>query len=170
MDGSLGISADRALRTAQRYLKLAMAHPTSTSHQVAGNISRERGWYDDALREFATAITLDPGDSWSYADQAYALIWAGRPAEAEKQIANAMQFDPHYPAVFVFYKGLALFAQDRLSEAIKTFEDALQLNPDLPFSAALSGVCPPRVATAEAAKTVAASVRRASRRVDFPSS
>ncbi len=131
--GSLGISADRAFRTAQRYLKLAMAHPTSTSHQVAGNISRERGWYEDALREFASAITLDPGDSWSYADQAYALIWAGRPAEAETQIAKAMRLDPHYPAVFVFYKGLALFAQDRLPEAIKTFEEALQLNPDLPL-------------------------------------
>ena len=131
--GSLGILADRAFRTTQRYLKLAMAHPTSTSHQVAGNISRERGWYDDAHREFATAITLDPSDSWSYADQAYTLIWAGRPAEAEKQIAKAMQFDPRYPAVFVFYKGLAEFAQDRLPEAIKTFEEALQLNPDLPL-------------------------------------
>ena len=131
--GSLGISADRAFRTAQRYLKLAVAHPTSTSHQVAGNISRERGWYDDALREFANAIALDPSDSWSYADQAYTLIWAGRAAEAEKQIAKALQLDPRYPAIFVFYKGLAAFAQDRLPEAIKTFEEALQLNPDLPL-------------------------------------
>ncbi len=130
---SLGISTDRAFRTAQRYLKLAMAQPTSTSHQVAGNISRDRGWYDDALREFAIAIALDPSDSWSYADQAYTLIWAGRPAEAEKQIAKAIQFDPHYPTVFVFYKGLALFAQDRLPEAINILEEALQLNPDLPF-------------------------------------
>lgn len=130
---SLGMSTDRAFGTAQRYLKLAMAHPTSTSHQVAGNISRDRGWYDDALREFATAIDLNPSDSWSYADQAYTLIWAGRPAEAEKQIAKAVQLDPHYPAVFIYYKGLALFAQDRLPEAIRTFEEALQLNPDLPF-------------------------------------
>jgi adenylate cyclase len=131
--GSLGISSDRAFRTAQRYLKLAMAFPTSTAHQVAGNISRYRGWYDDALREFATAIALDPSDSWSYADQAYTLIWAGRPAEAEKQIAKAMQLDPRYPAIFVYYKGLALFAQDRLPESIRTFEEALQLNPDLPL-------------------------------------
>jgi adenylate cyclase len=131
--GSLGISADRAIRTTQRYLKLAMAHPTSTSHQVAGNISRERGWYDDALREFDAAIALDPSDSWSYADLAYTLIWAGRPAEAEKQIAKAMLLDPRYPGVFVFYKGLAEFAQDRLPEAIRTFEEALQLNPDLPL-------------------------------------
>ena len=130
---SLGISADRAFRTAQRYLSLAKAHPSSTSHQVAGNISRDRGWYDDALREFASAIALDPSDSWSYADQAYALLWAGRPAEAEMQITRAMQFDPRYPAVFVFYKGLAQFEQDRLPDAIKTFEEALQMNPDLPW-------------------------------------
>src|SRR6185436_9070769 len=36
-------------------------------------------------------------------------------------------------AVFVYYNGLALFAQDRLPEAIRTFEEALQLNPDLPL-------------------------------------
>lgn len=131
--GSLGISSDRAFRTAQRHLKLAMAHPTSTAHQVAGNISRDRGWYGDALKEFAAAIALDPSDSWSYADLAYTLIWAGRPAEAEKQIAKAMQLDPRYPALFVYYKGLALFAHDRLPEAIRTFEEALQLNPDLPL-------------------------------------
>ena len=44
-----------------------------------------------------------------------------------------MQLDPRYPAVFVYYKGLALFAQDRLPESIRTFEKALQLNPDLPW-------------------------------------
>jgi adenylate cyclase len=131
--GNLGISTDRAFRTAQRYLKLASAHPTSASYQVSGNISRERGWYDDALKEFDAAIALDPSDSWSYADQAYTLIWAGRPAEAEKQITKAMQLDPRYPAVFVYYKGLALFAQDQLPEAISTFEEALRLNPDLPL-------------------------------------
>ncbi len=131
--GSLGISADQAFRKARDYLILAKAHPTSTSHQVEGNISRERGWYDDAVKEFAAAIALDPSDSWSYADQAYTLIWAGRPAEAEAQIEKAMRLDPRYPPVFLFYRGLAQFAQERLPEAIKTFEEADQLNPNLPL-------------------------------------
>ena len=60
--GILGISADQAFRKARDHLNLAEAHPTSTSHQVAGNISRERGWYDDAIKEFAAAIALDPSD------------------------------------------------------------------------------------------------------------
>jgi len=131
--GSLGISADQAFRKARDYLNLAKSHPTSTSHQVAGNVSRDRGWYDDALKEFEAAIALDPSDSWSYADQAYTLIWAGRPAEAEALIEKAMRLDPRYPPIFVFYKGLAQFAEDRLPEAAKTFEEAERLNPDLPL-------------------------------------
>jgi adenylate cyclase len=131
--GSLGISAGQAFRKARDYLNLAKVHPTSTSHQVAGNVSRERGWYDDALKEFAAAIALDPSDSWSYADQAYAMIWAGRPAEAEAQIEKAMRLDPRYPPVFLFYRGLAKFAQEQMPEAAKTFEEADRLNPDLPL-------------------------------------
>ena len=131
--GSLGLGEEQAFRKAGDYLNLAQLHPTSASHQVAGNISRQRGWYDDALKEFAAAIALDPSNSWNYADQAYALIWAGHPAEAEAQIEKAMRLDPHYPPVFIFYRGLAQFAQDRLPEAIKTFEEAHRLNSDLPL-------------------------------------
>ena len=131
--GSLGISGDQAFSKARDYLNLTNARPTSTSHQVAGNISRQRGWYDDALKEFTAAIALDSNDSWNYADSAYALIWAGRPVEAETQIEAAMRLDPHYPPVFLFYRGLAQFAQDRWPEAIKTFEEAERLNPDLPL-------------------------------------
>ena len=124
---------DAAFRKAHDYLKSAGSHPTSTAHQVAGNISRDRGWYDDALKEFDAAIALDPSDSWSYADLAYTLIWAGRPAEAEAQIETAMRLDPHYPPIFLFYQGLAQFAQDRYPEAAKTFEEATRLNPDAPW-------------------------------------
>ena len=131
--GSLGISADEAFRKARDYLNLAKAHPTSTSHQVAGNISRERGWYDDAIKEFAAAIALDPSDSWSYIDLAYTLIWAGRPVEAETQIEAAMRLEPHYPPVFLFYRGLAQFAQEQMPKAATAFEEADRLNPDLPL-------------------------------------
>ena len=128
-----GLSADDAFRKARDHLKLAIARPTSTAHQVAGNISRQRGWYDDALKEFAAAIALDPSNSWSYADLAYTLIWAGRPAEAAAQIETAMRLDPHYPPLFLFYQGLTYFAQDRFAEAAKTFEEVARLNPDAPW-------------------------------------
>jgi len=119
-----------AFRKAGEYLDLAKVHPTSTSHQVAGNISRNRGWYDDAIKEFQAAISLDPGDSWSYAYLAYALIYARRPAEAEAQIETAMRLDPHFPSLFVFYRGLAQFEQKRMEDAAITLAEAVRLNPD----------------------------------------
>src|SRR5215216_6048347 len=131
--GSLGISAETAFRRARDYLNAAKAHPTSLSHQVAGNISRQRGWYDDAIKEFKAATTLEPSDSWNYADLAYTSIWAGKPGEAQAHIETAMRLDPHYPPVFVFYQGLAQFAQDRFLEAAKIFEAAVRLNPGEPW-------------------------------------
>ncbi len=131
--GSLGMTADAAFDRAREYLDLANVHPTSTSHQVAGNISRHRGWYDDAVKEFQAAIALDPGNSWSYAYLAYSLIYAGKAAEAETQIETAMRLDPHFPSLFVFYRGLAEFEQNRMEEAAITLQNAARLSPDAPL-------------------------------------
>jgi TolB-like protein/class 3 adenylate cyclase/lipoprotein NlpI len=128
--GLLGVLNSVAERKANDHLKLAMKRPTSTAHQLAGNIARNRGWYDEALKELQAAIALDPSDSWSHADLAYTSIWAGRAAEAERQIAEAMRIDPRHPPVFEFYRGLALFAQDRLSEATAVFEETIRSNPE----------------------------------------
>jgi TolB-like protein/class 3 adenylate cyclase len=128
--GIFGVSPDATFRKAREHLMLAMRKPTSTAHQVAGNISRGRGWYEDAIKEFKAAIDLDPNDSWSFAELAYTLIWAGRPAEAQSQIETAMRLDPHYPPIFPFYLGLSQFAQERYPEAIKSLEEAIRINSD----------------------------------------
>jgi adenylate cyclase len=128
--GILRMSANDAYRQALHYLKLAQQYPTSTSHQIAGNVARDHGWYDDALKEFEAAILLEPGDPRSYADAAYSLIWANRPIEAETQIRIAMRLDPHYPPLFSFYLGLVQFEQGRLEEAAATLETVVQLSAD----------------------------------------
>jgi TolB-like protein/DNA-binding SARP family transcriptional activator/Tfp pilus assembly protein PilF len=128
--GILHMSANDAYRQARDYLKIAQRYPTSTSHQVAGNVSRDHGWYDDALQEFDAAIALEPSDSRSYAYAAYSLIWADRPLEAQARIETAMRLDPHYPPLFIFYQGLAQFGQGRLQEAAATLERAARLTPD----------------------------------------
>jgi TolB-like protein/tetratricopeptide (TPR) repeat protein len=139
--GSLGMTADAALDKANEYLTLANLRPTSTSHQVAGNISRDRGWYDDAVKEFQAAIALEPSDSWSYAYLAYALIYAGKAAEAETQIETGQRLDPHFPPLFVFYRGLAQFEQNRMEEAAVTLQEATRLNPDDPWPFAFLAAC-----------------------------
>ncbi len=131
--GSLGLSADDTYRRARDHLKIARRQPTSTAHQVAGNMSRAFGWFEDALKEFKAASDLDPNDSWTYAYAAHTLIAAGRPAEAEAQIRAAMRIDPNPPPKIIFFRGLAEFSQDRLAEAAATFDKATQLNPDDPW-------------------------------------
>jgi TolB-like protein/class 3 adenylate cyclase/Flp pilus assembly protein TadD len=132
--GSLGIESEEAFRKARDYLAVAQRHPTATSHQVAGNISRQRGWYEDAIKEFDAAIAIESNNSWIHADKAYALIWAGKPSEAEAEITKAVRLDPRTPPVFLFYRGLAQFTQDRFDDAARTFDEALRLNPDLPIA------------------------------------
>ena len=155
--GSLHMSGNDAYRRARDHLKIAAERPTSTAHQVAGNIYRERGWYDEALREYKAAAALDPNDSWTYAYSAYALIWAGRPVEAEAQIQTALRLDPHPPALFLFYQGLAQFAQDRLSDAAATLRKAVELSPDDPWPMLyLASTYGKSGKTAEAAQTMAA--------------
>jgi len=131
--GSLGVSADNAYRRARDYLKIAQKHPTSMSHQVAGNMSRAIGWHNDALKEFKAAIALDPNDSWSYVYAAHALVAAGDTAQAEEHIRMAMRLDPHPPPTFIFHQGLVEFAQGRLTEAAASFERAAGLSPDDPL-------------------------------------
>ena len=61
------------------------------------------------------------------------MTYAGKPAEAETQIETAMRLDPHFPPLFVFYRGLAQFEQTRIEEAAVTLKEAVQLNPDDPW-------------------------------------
>jgi TolB-like protein/DNA-binding SARP family transcriptional activator/Tfp pilus assembly protein PilF len=131
--GQLGLSANDAYRQARDHLKVAQRRPTSTSHQVAGSISRGLGWYEDALKEFHAATALDPNDSWSYAYAAHTLISAGRLDEAEAELAAAMKLDPHPPPIFHFYRGWLEFAHGRLEKAAAAFEIATRLDPANPW-------------------------------------
>jgi adenylate cyclase len=58
------------------------------------------------------------------------LIYTGKAAEAEAQLETARRLDPHFPPLFVFYRGLAQFEQNRMEEAAVTLQEAVRLNPD----------------------------------------
>ena len=131
--GSLGISADDVYRKARDHLTIAQKHPTSTAHQVAGSMYRARGWYERAIKEFDSAIALDPTDSWSYVYAAHTWLAAGDVAKAEAQIQIAMRLDPHPPPAFLFYQGMVEYAQGRLQQAGSTFEQAARLSPQDPL-------------------------------------
>jgi len=132
---SLGLSEQAdAMDQANRYLKLAMKHPTPLAHRVAADkLWQMENQYDEAVAEAKRAIALDPGDPVSHAGLARALIHAGRPEEAIAAIKRAMRLDPHYPPYYLFVLGLANFTTGQLEEAIVNFERALERNPEYVF-------------------------------------
>jgi len=114
----------------ERYVSEAQKRPTSTSHQVAGNVATGYGLYPEAIAEFTQAIALDPSDSWSYAYMARTLTFAGRPAEALQYVSTAMRIDPHFPPIFLSFQGFAQFGLERFEDAAASLEKATKLNPD----------------------------------------
>ena len=58
--------------------------------------------YDQAIAEGERAIALDPNNADSYAVQADALNFAGRPEEALRAVEQAMRLNPHYPPWYLF--------------------------------------------------------------------
>jgi tetratricopeptide (TPR) repeat protein len=127
--GGAGLSDRVFLADVSKYLREAEKHPTSTSHQVVGNLATLYSEFPKAIGEFKTAIALDPTDSWSYAYMASTLTFAGRPAEALQYIETAMRVDPRYPPTFLFFLGFAQYSLEQFEDAAVSFEKATKLNP-----------------------------------------
>ena len=130
---SLGISGLEALLRAKQYLREAQKQPNALAHQAAGYALirlRQSYSFKEALVEFKEAIALDPGDSWSYALAALALVNAGRQTEAMPYINTAMRLDPHPPPLFLFYLGLTQFGLKQFEDAAASLEAATRLSPD----------------------------------------
>jgi TolB-like protein/class 3 adenylate cyclase len=126
----LGLSRPQALDKAKQYMLEAQKHPTSVSHQAAGYIKVVDNRHKAAIAEFQEAITLDPGDSWSYVFMGWALSCAGRAAEAIPHIRTGMRLDPHYPPTFLWFLGHAQFGAEDYEAAAESLEGVAKLSPD----------------------------------------
>ena len=115
---------------AEQYLAKAMREPTPLAHQVASAMLAHAQQHDEAIAEAQRAVASDPNDADGYAALAGALSFAGRPAEALDAAERAMRLNPHYPASYAYQRGLALFGLNRLDEAAKALERAIEINPD----------------------------------------
>jgi tetratricopeptide (TPR) repeat protein len=146
---SLGTTGSQAYERGQKYLTEAMKLPTALAHQVAGIVLLGSTTPSPAnfgsatplaaLAEFKEALSLDPGDSWNYVHVALALASMGRSAEAISYMNTAMRLDPHPPAIFMYYLGLAHFNLQRFEAAATSLEGATALNPDDQFPFLLLG-------------------------------
>ena len=115
---------------AEQYLAKAMREPTPLAHQVASAMLVHAQQHDEAIAEAQRAVASDPNDADGYAALAGALSFAGRPSEALDAAERAMRLNPHYPSSYAYQRGLALFGLNRLDEAAKALERAVEINKD----------------------------------------
>jgi len=119
-----------ASHKAERYLSQAMRNPTPLAHQIESQMSFNFRQFDKALSEAEQAIALDPSDPEGYLAKAWALIYAGRAAEAVALAETGMQLDPYYPASHLYVLGMAQLMMQQYTEAEAMLERGLGLNPE----------------------------------------
>jgi tetratricopeptide (TPR) repeat protein len=87
--------------------------------------------HEDAIAEAERAIALNPNDVDNLFVMARALIFGGRAEEGADYVKKAMRLDPHYPAEYLSFLGLAQLCMGQLKEAASTLERAHKRNPEL---------------------------------------
>lgn len=116
---------------AKEHLRLAMQNPTASAHRAAAWIHAWKAEHEEAIVEAERAIALEPNNAHSYHAMGGALIYAGRSEGAIESYKKAMRLNPHYPAQYLWFLGLAQFCVGRLEEAATSFERARKQNPRL---------------------------------------
>jgi TolB-like protein/class 3 adenylate cyclase/Flp pilus assembly protein TadD len=116
-------------REAEKYLAIAMQNPTAMAHQVASEVARQEDRHTDMVREAKAAVHLDPNDPNSYIGLTLALMLDGDAEGALEAVSRAMVLDPHYPAYYLYLKGMAYFSRKNYAKATEYLERALERNP-----------------------------------------
>jgi tetratricopeptide (TPR) repeat protein len=120
---------ERALALAQQALALDDSLPWA--HSLLSFVYAWKQQYDQAIAEGERAITLDPNNADSYAQQANVLRFAGRPEDALRAVEQAMRLNPRYPLFYLFQLGAAYHLNGRYAEAIATLKETISRSPNL---------------------------------------
>jgi len=116
---------------AEKHLQMAMKTPTASAHRAAARIHIFEAQHEEAIAEAERAIALEPNNAHNLHILAHALIYAGRSKEAIDYYKKAMRLNPHYPAQYLWFLGLAQFCVGQLEDAVTSFERARKRDPML---------------------------------------
>ena len=129
--GALGLSSRyKAESLARAALTKSMRRPTSLGYRVAARLLYFEYRHDEAIDQINKAIAMDPNDPDNYWVKATALVWGGRAKDALTPLQVAMRLDPHFPARYLAYQGIAKFALNQFDEAAADLERAIGRRDD----------------------------------------
>src|SRR6476661_10159038 len=94
------------------------------------------GNFDEAIAAYAESLRVGPTWAPAWSNAADALMRAGRLAEAEDDVRQAIALEPHNRGPFHTLLGMILFAQGELDQSLHAFQTAVRRNPAMCVAAA----------------------------------
>ncbi|MFF1259770.1 tetratricopeptide repeat protein, partial [Streptomyces sp. NPDC058321] len=96
---------------------------------LRGRNQRNSEKYDQALNDYAAALSLDPDAERAYHGRALTYHLMGRFDDAVNDYDHAIELNPAKANLFT-YRGLSYFFMGRFDDALADFDRALELVPD----------------------------------------
>jgi eukaryotic-like serine/threonine-protein kinase len=124
------VAADSGMQQARAEANRALALDPglAEAHAVLGSVAEEYNWnWPVALREYQTALRLEPGNATVHQWYAGFLVTLGRLDEALQEIRAARTLDPRSPSINADL-GSALYYQRHWDEAIAQYQATIALD------------------------------------------
>ena len=103
-------------------------HTDVESHLLLGQCFESLGLYDEALSVYESAESIAPGDDRRIFRQGFCLLEVGKFKLAQKHLKLAVEQKPLYADYRNLY-GLSSLWCENVTEAVRQFDQALELNP-----------------------------------------
>ena len=102
----------------------------SDAHNSRGIELADRGWLDEAIKEFLRAIELDPGSAHAHDNLATVYSEKRRFREALQEYLTALQLEPD--SATAHYNLACFLASHGQDMAVAEYGEAIQLDPEYP--------------------------------------
>ena len=124
----------------EKTLKLSLEYASTAVRLDPNDIQAQwgLGWaylynrqYENAMAHYLRARKLNPNDAEVMAEMGNMLIYVGQPKQAIDQVKEAIRLNPNHYDWYVYYVGWASEEAGMPEEAIKVFEQAIDVeNPN----------------------------------------
>lgn len=96
-----------------------------------GNLLMDHGSFEEAIRWYKDALTIEPDNDDVRVDMGACLVSAGNPVQAMEAFDIALKRNPGHKKA-LFNKGVALMSSGRPKEAVALWEDLIRRYPNDP--------------------------------------